>query len=83
MIQYRCTNLVIDFLMYDDKMVFEVVDGRERDVAEAARSVVELVPVLMVKCASDKTTVTYEANERLRDPVGLFQMLFHVLGKER
>ena len=66
--------------MDDDEMILEVLESGERNVAKSAGSFVELVPVLMVKCASDEATVTYEANERLRDSMGLFQMLLHVLG---
>ena len=65
--------------MDDDQVVLQILEGGQSDVAEATTTIVILFPVLMVKCASDKTTVTYETDERLRDSMGLFQMFLHVL----
>ena len=65
--------------MDDDQVVLQILEGGQRDVAEPTTAVVILFPVLMVKCASDEATVTYETDERLRDSMGLFQMFLHVL----
>ena len=69
--------------MDEDEMIFEIFKRGERDVAKATTSVVIFFPVLMVKCASDKTTVTYETDECLRDSMGLFQMFLHVLWRKQ
>ena len=65
--------------MNDDEVVFQILKCRQSDVTEAAATVVILIPVLMVKCASDEATITYETYERLRDSMGLFQVFLHVL----
>ena len=65
--------------MNDDEVVFQILKCWQSDVTEAAATVVILIPVLMVKCAGDEATITYETYERLRDSMGLFQVFLHVL----
>lgn len=72
-------HIVVYFLVDYDKMVFELLQSRQCNVAVPATTVMILIPVLVIKCASNEASIAYETYERLRDSMSLFQVPLHIL----